>query len=166
MGKMPSMSPVDPTIRCRKCGEFFVPDPDTFKAWICPKCQARNSNLGLRYVIIAAICIPWVLLMSLGALSEFGRSGGPTLWGVLFASEAALSLLIVVFVIWSKAPWAGLKVKALIAANYVLFLIHYQWFALPFLLYIVWLFAHASGSCKSKPMNPPTGENEQKQPRQ
>jgi hypothetical protein len=159
------MRPVDPTIRCRKCGEFFVPAPDTFKAWICPKCQARNVNLELRYNIIAAICIPWTLLMSLFAFTEFARSF-PTLWGALFAAEAALSLLIVVFVYWSKAPWADLKVKVLIAANYVLFLINYRWVALPFLLYIVWLFAPASGRCTSKPMNPPTGENEQKQPRQ
>jgi uncharacterized membrane protein len=107
------MSQANTAIKCRKCGMAFEPDMKTKGKWPCPSCQTKNPNLKRHYRAVADLCILGLAITLIGFVVWI-KEAGLNLFALLWAADAVLLLVTIVFVYKSKAPWADNRAKILI----------------------------------------------------
>ena len=108
------MTDINPTIRCKKCGNTFEPDMNTKGAWLCPSCQTKNSNLKRHYRSVANLCILGLIITVIAVSFWFSKTGQLTLGMLLLVAHGVLLLVTIVFVYKSKTPWSDSAAKTLI----------------------------------------------------
>ncbi len=104
----------DVQLRCKKCGDAFVPDLKTKGNWDCPKCDAKNPNLRRHYRSVADLCILGLIASIVVVVLSMRQQRGLTVGSTLGVLQAVLLVITIISVYRARMPWLSRKARVLI----------------------------------------------------